>query len=41
VTPPEKVLLEHGLLALPVAITGISPIVNLPTVPNAQLRLTG
>lgn len=39
--PAEKDLLEHGLLALPVAITGISPIVNLPKVPNAQLRLTG
>ena len=41
VYPAEKDLLEHGLLALPVAITGISPIVNLPKVPNTQLRLTG
>ena len=41
VYPAEKDLLEHGLLALPVAITGISPIVNLPKVQNTQLRLTG
>ncbi len=41
VHPPDKDLMEHGLLALPVAITGISPIVNLPKVNNAQLRLTG
>ena len=41
VYPPDKDLIEHGLLALPVAITGISPIVNLPKVQNAQLRLTG
>lgn len=41
VYPPDKDLIEHGLLALPVAITGISPIVNLPKVHNTQLRLTG
>ena len=41
VHPPDKDLIEHGLIALPVAITGISPIVNLPKVQNAQLRLTG
>lgn len=41
VYPAEKELMEHGLLALPVAITGISPIVNLPKVQNTQLRLTG
>ncbi|PJI98190.1 phosphate ABC transporter substrate-binding protein (PhoT family) [Acidovorax sp. 69] len=41
VYPPEKDLIENGLIALPVAITGISPIVNLPKVQNAQLRLTG
>ena len=35
-------LVQAGLAsALPVAITGISPIVNLPKLPNAQLRLTG
>jgi phosphate transport system substrate-binding protein len=41
VHPSEKELIAHGLLSLPVAITGISPIVNLPKVQNAQLRLTG
>ena len=41
VYPAEKDLLEHGLLAVPVAITGISPIINLPKLPNGQLRLTG
>ncbi|MFY3386518.1 phosphate ABC transporter substrate-binding protein PstS [Paracidovorax sp. MALMAid1276] len=41
VHPSDKDLLEHGLIALPVAITGISPIVNLPKIQNAQLRLTG
>lgn len=41
VYPPEKDLMEHGLLALPVAITGITPIVNLPKVQSAQLRLDG
>ncbi|PUA96235.1 phosphate ABC transporter substrate-binding protein (PhoT family) [Acidovorax sp. 107] len=41
VYPADKDLIEQGLLALPVAITGISPIVNLPKVQNAQLRLTG
>ena len=41
VHPSDKDLIEHGLIALPVAITGISPIVNLPKVQNAQLRLTG
>ena len=35
-------LVQAGLAsALPVAIAGISPIVYLPKVPNAQLRLTG
>lgn len=41
VYPTEKDLIDHGLIALPVAITGISPIVNLPKLQNAQLRLTG
>lgn len=41
VYPPEKELTENGLVVLPVAITGISPIVNLPKLQNAQLRLTG
>ena len=41
VYPPEKELIEHDLIALPVAITGISPIVNLPKMQDAQLRITG
>ena len=41
VYPPEKELIEHRLIALPVAITGISPVVNLPKVKSGQLRLTG
>ena len=41
VHPPDKDLIEHGLVALPVAITGISPVVNLPQIQNTQLRLTG
>ena len=41
VYPPEKELTEKGLIVLPVAITGISPIINLPKVHDAQLRLTG
>lgn len=41
VYPTEKDLIDHGLIALPVAITGISPIVNLPKIQGTQLRLTG
>lgn len=41
VYPSDRDLIDNGLIALPVAITGISPIVNLPKVQNAQLRLTG
>ena len=41
VYPPEKELLEKGLIALPVAITGIAPVVNLPKITSGQLRLTG
>ncbi|MFN3437130.1 MAG: phosphate ABC transporter substrate-binding protein PstS [Acidovorax sp.] len=41
VYPSEKDLIDNGLIALPVAITGISPVVNLPKVKSAQLRLTG
>lgn len=41
VHPPDKELIEHGLIALPVAITGISPVVNLPRLKDGQLRLTG
>jgi phosphate transport system substrate-binding protein len=41
VYPSEKDLAEHGLLALPVAITGIAPVVNLPKMQGVPLRLTG
>lgn len=41
VYPPDRELIDHGLIALPVAITGISPVVNLPKVKDGQLRLTG
>jgi phosphate transport system substrate-binding protein len=41
VHPSDKELTEQGLIALPVAITGISPVVNLPKLPTGQLRLTG
>lgn len=41
VYPSDKDLAEHGLLALPVAITGIAPVVNLPRMQGAPLRLTG
>ena len=41
VHPPEKELVDKGLIALPVAITGIAPVVNLPKVASGQLRLTG
>lgn len=41
VHPSDQDLIDHGLIALPVAITGISPIVNLPKLQNGQLRLTG
>lgn len=41
VYPSERELGDNRLVALPVAITGISPIVNLPKVQDAQLRLTG
>ena len=41
VSPSESELLKDGLVIFPVAITGISPIVNLPKVVEGQLRLTG
>ncbi|MDH4427977.1 MAG: phosphate ABC transporter substrate-binding protein PstS [Acidovorax sp.] len=41
VYPSEKDLAEHGLLALPVAITGIAPVVNLPKMQGVPLRMTG
>ncbi|ABE46058.1 phosphate ABC transporter substrate-binding protein PstS [Polaromonas sp. JS666] len=41
VAPTEAELAASGLLVFPVAITGISPVVNLPKVGDGQLRLTG
>ncbi len=41
VAPPEAELAKLGLTAFPIAITGIAPVVNLPKVGNAQIRLTG
>lgn len=41
VHPREKDLIDGGLVVFPVAITGISPIINIPKVQNGQLRLTG
>ncbi|UUZ77601.1 substrate-binding domain-containing protein [Polaromonas sp. P1(28)-13] len=41
VAPSEAELAASGLLVFPVAITGISPVVNLPKVGDGQLRLTG
>ena len=34
-------LVKEGLIIFPVAITGVAPVVNLPKVGDAQLRLTG
>ncbi|MFC5523539.1 phosphate ABC transporter substrate-binding protein PstS [Polaromonas jejuensis] len=41
VSPSEAELAKDGLVIFPVAITGISPVVNLPKVGDGQLRLTG
>lgn len=41
VSPSEADLAKDGLVIFPVAITGISPVVNLPKVSDGQLRLTG
>lgn len=41
VAPSEAELSKDGLVSFPVAITGISPVVNLPHVRDGQLRLTG
>lgn len=41
VSPSETDLTKDGLVIFPVAITGISPVVNLPKVSDGQLRLTG
>jgi phosphate transport system substrate-binding protein len=41
VSPSDAELVKDGLVVFPVAITGISPVVNLPKVGDGQLRLTG
>lgn len=41
VSPSDAELAKDGLIIFPVAITGISPVVNLPKVGDGQLRLTG
>lgn len=39
--PSETEMLKNGLVAFPVAITGITPVVNLPKIGDGQLRLSG
>ncbi|MES2949487.1 MAG: phosphate ABC transporter substrate-binding protein PstS [Pseudomonadota bacterium] len=41
VAPPEAELAKLGLTAFPIAITGITPVVNLRKVGDGQVRLTG
>jgi phosphate transport system substrate-binding protein len=41
VAPPAEELAKSGLVLFPIAITGISPVVNLPKIGDGQLRLTG
>jgi len=41
ISPSEAELAKDGLVIFPVAITGISPVVNLPKLGDGQLRLTG
>jgi phosphate transport system substrate-binding protein len=41
VAPPDAELAKSGLIAFPIAITGVAPVVNLPNVIDGQLRLTG
>jgi phosphate transport system substrate-binding protein len=41
VSPSDAELAKDGLVVFPVAITGVSPVVNLAKVGDAQLRLTG
>lgn len=39
--PPEEVLHKDGLALIPTFVTGVAPVVNLPKVDSARLRLTG
>ena len=41
VAPSEAELARDGLVAFPIAITGIAPVVNLPKIGDGQLRLAG
>lgn len=41
VAPPQEELKAAGLLVFPIAITGIVPVVNLPKVPQGEVKLTG
>jgi len=41
VAPPDAELIKQGLTLFPIAITGIAPVINVPKVGDAQMRLTG
>jgi phosphate transport system substrate-binding protein len=41
VAPPEAELLRDGLVVFPIAITGIAPVIHVPKLSNAQIRLSG
>src|SRR5262249_13194084 len=41
IAPSEAELAADHLVAFPVAITGVAPVVNLPRIGDGQLRLTG
>jgi phosphate transport system substrate-binding protein len=41
VAPSDSELAKLGLVAFPIAITGITPVVNLAKISDGQLRLTG
>jgi phosphate transport system substrate-binding protein len=41
VAPSEAELARLGLVLFPVAITGIAPVLNLPSIQNGKLKLTG
>lgn len=41
ISPSDAELTRDGLVVFPVAITGITPVVNLPKIQDGQLRLTG
>lgn len=41
VAPTEEELKKDGLVVIPVAITGVTPVVNLPRIADGQLRLNG